>query len=484
MTQKKTVDVAIIGAGTAGLSARREAKKAGASVLMIDPGPFGTTCARVGCMPSKLLIAAAEIAHEAGRGAPFGVHAESVRIDGRAVMARVQRERDRFVGFVLDAIEGARAEDELLEGRAEVAGPRRLRVRTASDAEPVEVEFGSLVIATGTTPFVPPPFRGLDRRMVTNEGVFELEDLPESLLVVGLGVIGLELGQAFHRLGVRTTLIGIGGQVGPITDPDVLATAKAVFSEELDLHPDYELQEVLQEEDGVRLRFVDSAGRARDERFAQVLMAAGRRSTLAELGVERLGVERDEAEGWPIDPDTLQLAGQPVFVAGDVNELHPLLHEAADDGRIAGGNAAGYPELRAALRRTPLAIVFSDPQIGIVGDSYDRLGSCEAVAGEVSYEDQGRARVHGMNRGKVRIYAEKHSGRLIGAELFGPRAEHTAHLLAWAVQQNLRVDQALEMPFYHPVVEEGIRTALRDLNANLRRGARIKCEVSELGVGA
>ncbi len=90
MTQRRKVDVAIIGAGTAGLSARREAKNGGANVLMIDPGPLGTTCARVGCMPSKLLIAAAELAHDASRGAAFGVHAESVRIDGKAVMARVR----------------------------------------------------------------------------------------------------------------------------------------------------------------------------------------------------------------------------------------------------------------------------------------------------------------------------------------------------------------------------------------------------------
>ncbi len=302
--------------------------------------------------------------------------------------------------------------------------------------------------------------------------------------MVGLGVIGLELGQAFSRLGVRTTLVGVGGQIGPISDPEVLATAHQVFSKSLDLHPEYQLQEILQEGEGVRLRFVDSLGAQRDEHFEYILMAAGRRSTLAGLGLHKLDVVQDERGAWPIDPDSLQLSNQPVFVAGDVNALHPLLHEAADDGRIAGGNAARFPDVRAGRRRTPLAVVFTDPQIGIVGQGYRDLGACEAVAGEVSYADQGRARVHGINRGKVRIYADKRTGRLTGAEMFGPRVEHTAHLLAWAVQQNLRVDQALEMPFYHPVMEEGIRTALRDLNANLRRGARIKCGVSELGVGA
>lgn len=475
----RRVDVAILGAGTAGLSARRAAKAAGASVVMIDPGPFGTTCARVGCMPSKLLIAAADAAHHAREAPNFGVHTETVRVDGRAVLRRVQAERDRFVGFVEEVIEEARQMEELIVGRARITGPGELAVN-----DDMTVEFDRLVIATGSAPFVPRPFQGLDQLMLTNEEVFELEDLPESLLVVGLGVIGLELGQAFHRLGVRTTLLGVGGSIGPITDPEVAEEAKSVLISELDLHPDYELKSVEPTSDGVSIHFVDSTGRERRETFSRVLMAAGRRSSLGGLGLDTLGIEPRERGVYDIDPDTLQLGDAPIFVAGDVNNLHPLLHEAADDGKIAGANAARYPDVRAAQRRTPLAVVFSDPQIGIVGKGYSALGQCEAVAGEVNYGDQGRARVQGINQGKVRIYAEKHSGRLLGAELFGPRVEHLSHLLSWAVQQQLTVDQALEMPFYHPVVEEGIRTALRDLNANLLHGAPIKCAVSELGPGA
>lgn len=478
----RKVDVAIIGAGTAGLGARRAAKAEGATALMIDPGPFGTTCARVGCMPSKLLIAAAEIAHDSGRGAPFGVHAEGVRVDGKAVMKRVQSERDRFVGFVNESIAEAKKQEELLVGRAKIVGPGRLSVALEAGGE-VFVEYKSLVVAAGSTPVVPPPFRGLEHLMLTNEGIFEMEDLPESMLVVGPGVIGLELGQALARLGVRVTIIGVGGLLGPISDPVVLEEAHKVFREELDLHTDYELESIEAVEGGARLQFVDSAGEARDEVFEKVLMAAGRRAN-TNLGFEALGVERGEDGKYPLDPDTLQLAEAPVFLAGDVNNLHPLLHEAADDGRIAGRNAARFPDVQAPRRRTPIAVVFSDPQIGIVGGGYAALGACEAAAGEVDFGDQGRSRVHLINKGIARIYAERKSGRLLGAEIVGPRAEHLSHLLAWAVQQGLRVDEALDMPFYHPVVEEGVRTALRDLNVKLRRGRPIKCKVAEMGPGS
>lgn len=475
----RRVDVAIIGAGTAGLGARRAAKAEGASVLMIDPGPFGTTCARVGCMPSKLLIAAADAVHHAQQAPLFGVHPGEVRVDGKAVLKRVQSERDRFVGFVDDVIEDARREEELLEGRAEIVGPGRLLVDGST-----EVQFERLVIAAGGSPFIPPPFRALDGLLLTNEDVFELEDLPDSLLVVGLGVIGLELGQAFHRLGVRTTLVGVGGQVGPLSDPDVAQEAKRVFADELDIHPDYELKSLEPVDGGVSVHFIDSHGRERRETFERVLVAAGRRSNLGRLGLERLGIEPVSPGRYAVDPDTLQLGDAPIFVAGDVNDLHPLLHEAADDGKIAGRNAARHPQVRAAQRRAPLAVVFSDPQIGVVGTGFGGLGECEAMAGEVDYGNQGRARVQGIHRGKVRIYAEKRTGRLLGAELFGPRVEHLSHLLAWAVQQGLTVDDALAMPFYHPVVEEGVRTALRDLNANLQHGDPIKCAVEEMGPGA
>jgi dihydrolipoamide dehydrogenase len=474
----RTVDIAILGAGTAGLGARRAAKAQGASVLMIDPGPFGTTCARVGCMPSKLLIAAAHAANHVAEAPTFGVRPEGVTIDGPAVMQRVQRERDRFAGFVENVTDHAIAEGELLVGRAEIVSPGVLAVGD------VEVHYQRLVIATGTQPFVPPPFAGLGERGITNEEVFDLPDLPESLLVVGLGVIGLELGQAMHRLGVRTTLVGIGGAIGPIEDPVVRASVATVLGDELDLHADHVLHSVEMRSDGVEVHFSDSHGADRREVFERVLLAAGRRTSLGALGLERLGIEPDANGRYVVDPGTLQLGDHPVFVAGDANLLHPLLHEAADDGRIAGANAATYPQVLVHPRRAPLGIVFSDPQMAVVGTGWRGLASCEAAVGEVDYGDQGRARVEAVNAGRVRIYAERRSGILLGAELFGPRVEHLAHLLAWAVHQRLTVEQALSMPFYHPVVEEGLRTALRDLGANLRMGVPVKCEVAEMGVGA
>ena len=119
------------------------------------------------------------------------------------------------------------------------------------------------------------------------------------------------------------------------------------------------------------------------------------------------------------------------------------------------------------LRRTPLAIVFSDPQLAVVGARYADLAPGTFVTGKVSFDDQGRSRVMLRNKGLMHVYADAATGQLRGAELIGPDAEHLGHLLAWAIQTGFTVAQALEMPFYHPVIEEGLRTALRDAQAKL-----------------
>jgi dihydrolipoamide dehydrogenase len=212
------VDVAIIGAGTAGLAAYRAARAAGAGAMLIEGGAYGTTCASAGCMPSKLLIAAADAAHAVETAPGFGVHHDGVvRIEGRAVMDRVRRERDRFVDFVLRDVERI-PEMDRLRGHAgfvddhtlEVGGHTRVVATTA-------------VIATGSRPKLADSFAALGDRVLVSDDVFDWQDLPKSVAVIGPGIIGLELGQALHRLGVHVAIFGRGGRVGPISDPEVLA---------------------------------------------------------------------------------------------------------------------------------------------------------------------------------------------------------------------------------------------------------------------
>lgn len=458
--ETKSVDVAVIGAGTAGLNARREVEKAGASFVLIESGPYGTTCARVGCMPSKLIIAAANAAQGVRVAETFGVHPGSCHVDGPAVMERIRAERDRFTGAVVEATEQI-PEAFRLAGRArfvdtttlEVGGHTRVRAR-------------AVVIATGSRPTVPPPFDALPDRVDVNDDLFEWPDLPRSVAVVGTGIMGLELGQALHRLGVQVAFFNPFDQVGPFTDPALQREARETFRRELELHVG--IRDVMAEraDGGVRIRWIE-AGERHDRMFDRVLVAAGRRPNLAGLGLERTGLELDERGMPPWDPRTCQCGEAPIFLAGDASGHRQLLHEASDEGHIAGANATRYPEVTAHVRRTSLTIAFTEPQIGLVGTTYRALGEGVAI-GQFSYANQGRARVLAINEGLVRLYADRRSCALIGAEMFGHGVEHMAHLLAWAIQGRFTVQDALSMPFYHPVLEEGLRSALRDLANELR----------------
>jgi dihydrolipoamide dehydrogenase len=468
MTAAREVDVAVIGAGSAGMTAYRSALAHTSSVLVIEDGAYGTTCARVGCMPSKLLIAAAEAAHAITHSGRFGVHGGPLRVDGEAVMRRVRSERDRFVGFVVDAVEGWPAAHRL-RGRARFQDAQTLAVTGPEGTTLVRAR--RIVIATGSRPALPSSWQALGERLIVNDDVFDWTTLPASVAVVGSGVIGLELAQALHRLGVRVRLYG-RARVGPLTDPALQALARELFAAELPLTLGAHQLKPRREGDAVVMACTDDQGGAQEERFEFLLGATGRRPNVDDLGLETTALVLD-AGGVPVyDRRTGQIGDSPVFIAGDAAEDRPLLHEAADDGRIAGDNAGRWPDVRVRPRRAPLAVVFSAPQIMLAGASHAELTAAGTAfaTGTVSFDDQGRSRVMGVNQGALHLYAEPDSGRFLGAEMIGPAAEHIGHLLAWSVQRGDTVQQMLDSPFYHPVIEEGLRSALRELQRALRMG--------------
>lgn len=464
------IDVAVIGAGTAGIAAYRAAKAAGASAVIVEGDDYGTTCARVGCMPSKLLVAAADAAHAVGRAAGFGIHADDgVRIDGREVMDRVRRERDRFVGFVMREMQAIPNGDRV-RGHARFVDDHTIDV-----AGHLRFEAGAIVIATGSRAIGLDSFAGLGESMISSDDVFNWVDLPRAVAVIGPGIVGLELGQALHRLGVRVVVLGRGGRVGPFSDPEIRAFAIATFNEEFTLEPDAQIADMQRDGARVALRRTLPTGVEVTEHFDFVLAATGRTPNISGVGLDQTTLVLD-AGGVPLfDPLTAQAVGSggpgPIFIAGDAGNYRPLLHEASDEGRIAGTNAARLAqgmEVCPGLRRVALGIVFTDPQIGIVGGGFGPLKPGSYATGQVSFADQGRARVLGRNKGLLNVYGDLASSRFLGAEMLAPAGEHLAHLLAWALQAGMTPAQMLEMPFYHPVIEEGLRTALRDLDQKLR----------------
>lgn len=449
MSETLTCDVAVIGAGTAGLSAWRAATAAGKRALIVERGPGGTTCARVGCMPSKLLLASAKAAERARRAGLFGVRTGAVEVDGAAVLARVRSERDRFVA---SACENwfAVPEAQRISGAARFVGPTTLAVEGGP-----RIEAGAMVIAAGARPVVPPVLNPIRDLVRTYETVFEIEALPKRLAVLGAGPLGLELAQAFAWLGAEVTVIDKSAAVANVTDPEVAEACRDLFGRTLDLRLEAEVRSAELAGGEARLCWTGGEGR-----FDMVLAASGIRPELEPLDLRAAGLDLDERGTPRFDPVTRRCGKSSVFMAGDAGGDRPVLHEAARQGEIAGTVAAGG---EARPRLPALYMTFTEPEIVAVGCDHDALPEGHRI-GRADFAEDGRARIDGGPDagGLARVYADR-DGRLLGGALGGPGAEHLGHVLALAVARGMSAEELADQPFYHPCLEETLREACRDL---------------------
>lgn len=442
---KRVCDVAVIGAGTAGLAAWRAATEAGADALLIERGPGGTTCARVGCMPSKALLAAGRSARSADE---FGVRIGKVEVDGGAVMARVRRVRDIMVDAVFAGMDDISA-NRRIDGEARFTGPTTLALD-----DRLTIEAKAVVIATGADPVVPDAFADVRDRVRTHVDIWDIDALPRSLAVLGAGLVGIELAQAFSWLGVEVTVFDPGDTVGALTDPEANRAAIACIGRDVTLRLGCKPKGT-PIDGGVRLE-----GDGAPVEVELVLAATGRPPNLGALDLEAAGLPLGEHGIPKFSHRTKRVGDTNVWIAGDANGWRPVLHEAAHAGRIAGHGAAQMGAADDPVVLTALAMVYTEPGIVTVGTGFcdlpdgARIGSATMTGG--------RAQVDGHQGGLVRVYAAT-DGTLIGGTIVAHAAEHLGHELMIAVTQGINAEAFAKVPWYHPCYEEVLQNAVRDL---------------------
>lgn len=280
----------------------------------------------------------------------------------------------------------------------------------------------------------------------------------------------------------EVTVFDMASKLSFITDPKVHESFESALRKDVRLFQEASVTEAKESDQGATLHWNDADGKAHQETFDYVLVATGRRASFDSLNLEAVGITAQTPADLEIDPEHLQLVDSPIFMAGDINGIRPLLHEAAGEGRIAGENAAKYAAGGATAvcsyeRQVPLSIAFTFPETVTGGKAWSEIPD-DAAVGSVSFSNQGRSRVDLRNHGVLRVYGDQQTKQLIGFEMCGPSAEHVAHLLSWAIQQQLTVSTILTMPFYHPVIEEGVRTALQRLAKalGLKNESRMRCQ--------
>ncbi|HEX2188558.1 MAG TPA: mercuric reductase [Longimicrobiaceae bacterium] len=463
-------DLAVIGGGTAGLVTAAVSAGIGARTALVERHRLGGECLWTGCVPSKAILRSAAVLATVRRAAEYGIRAGPGDADFAEVMARVRRtiaaiephdSPERFRGMGVEVVHGhARL---VSPEEAEVDG-RRLRAKR-------------WVVATGSRTAVPDVPGLAEAGYLTHETVWELERLPRSLVVLGAGPIGVEIGQTFARLGSRVALVDSGAQVLGREDPEVAEVLRRAL-----------------EREGVELRLGTRAERVRAEggekvvelaggaevRAEEVFVATGRRPNVEEMGLEALGVEVG-AGGITTDAKLRTSAGN-VWAAGDVVGPYRFTHVADYHGRLAAPNAL-FPVGRKADYRVVPWCTYAEPELARVGlteaEARERWGG-RAGVWRYAHESLDRAVCDGEPEGLTKLVTDPR-GRLVGAHVVGPRAGETIHEAVLAVRHRLKLSELSGMIHVYPTYPESIRRGA-DAYLRARFSGGIARRVADLAV--
>lgn len=458
-------DLLVIGTGGAGMAAAIRGAELGARVAIAERDAIGGTCVNVGCIPSKNLIAAAERNHVAREGfpgiAPSEPHLDWARVLGQKAELVDELRQTKY----LDVLE-AYPEITLLRGHARFPGAGRVAV------DGVEYRARKVVIATGASPWAP-PVPGLDAvDALDSTTAMEIETLPQSMIVLGTGYVGLELGQMFARFGTRVTLLQRSERIAKAEDPEVSEALRSYLEAEgLDIRTGVQVLAVERDDGGSVLR-ARQAGRPIELRAARLLVATGRRANTAGMGLDAAGVELDD-QGFVRVDRTLRTTNPDVYAAGDVTAGLAFVYVAAAAGRRAAENALTGEGRGLDLRAVP-RVTFTDPRVAAVGltEAEARAAGHDIETTRLQLKHVPRAAASRDARGLVKIVAEAESGRILGVHVLGPGAGELMGEATLAVRFGLTAQDLAETIHPYLTWTEGLKLTAQTFTKDV---AKLSC---------
>ena len=467
----QTSSVVVIGGGPGGYEAALVAAHLGASVTVVERDGVGGAAVLTDCVPSKALISTADYLSEFETAASLGLHLEDHEgddvTDAKAELGEVNARVIALATAQSDDIATRLGEVgvRLLPGRATMLSPSRVRVE-AADGTTEELEADVVLLSTGATPRVMETARPDGERILTWQQIYDLAELPERLVVVGSGVTGAELAQAYLGLGSDVVLVSSRDRVLPGEDPDAAEVIEEVFRkrgmEVLGRSRMTAVERVRDADgDGVVVRLEDG----REVRGSHALLAVGSVPQTAGLGLEDVGVELT-ASGHVVVDRVSRTSVRGVYAAGDCTGVLPLASVAAMQGRIAMSHALGDAVTPLNLRVVS-ANIFTDPEIATVGVSQKEVDDGEVVADVLTLplSRNPRAKMLGIDDGFVKLFAEPGSGSVLGGVVVAPRASELIFPVTLAVAHRLNVDQIASTFTVYPSLSGSIAEAARRLHA-------------------
>jgi dihydrolipoamide dehydrogenase len=468
-------DVAVIGAGPGGYVAAIRAGQLGLDVTLIEKEAYGGTCLNFGCIPSKAMITAADLAYEAGHAEEMGIHA-----DPAVDMSAMAEWKDGVVSQLTSGVEKLSKANgvNLVEGTATFVDEHTLRVAHDGEGQGSEtIEFEHAILSTGSRPVEVPGFSFEDDPVLDSRRALALEAVPDSLVVVGAGYIGMELSTVFAKLGSDVTVVEMLDDVLPGYEDDV---ARVVRKRAEELGVDFQFDTTASSwepsGDGITVRTepvtdvaadgggaqaqagVDADGQSFEFEAEKVLVAVGRRPVTDTVNLEAVGLEPNES-GFLDTDDRTRTAVDHVHAVGDVAGEPMLAHAASAEGKIAAEVIAGEPS--AVDYQAVPAAVFTDPEVGTVGMTEveaDQAGF-DPTIGEFPFRASGRALTTGHAEGFVRIVVDEPSGFVLGGQVVGPEASELIAELGLAIEMGATVEDIAATVHTHPTLAEAVMEA-------------------------
>jgi dihydrolipoamide dehydrogenase len=450
-------DVLVIGGGPGGYVAAIRAADLGLDVTLVEMEGYGGTCLNHGCIPSKALISATDIAHRARDAEEMGIYA-----DPAVDLEQTVRWKDRLVRRLTKGVESLceSAGATLQTGRAEFASDSTARIVHESEGQGAEtVEFEHAVIATGSRPVELPEIAFDGENIISSRDALALDAVPGRLVVVGAGYIGMELATTFQKLGADVTVIEQEKRALPTYEADV---ASIVRERAQDLGVSFLFGERATGWDGgdgdLLVWTEGDEGEETSVEGEKCLVAVGREPVTDTLNLDAVAVERDDA-GFIETDNTTETTVEGIYAVGDVTGEPLLAHAAFAEGEVAAEVIAGEP---AALDQQAMpAAVFTDPEIGTVGltEAEAARAGFDPVVGQMPLRASGRALTLGEREGFVRVVADGETGFVLGGQIVGPEASELIAELALAVELGARLEDIAATVHVHPTLSEAVHEA-------------------------
>ncbi len=466
---KPEFDVAVIGGGSAGYAAARTAAALGAKTVVIEGGEeVGGLCILRGCMPSKTYLESAHRWHDIGRALEFGLVVKPVKVEMKCIQARKKHLIGEFAAYRRKQL--ARGKFTFVRGLASFLDAQTVLIKRGNKHELLTASI--FIVATGSV-ITRVPVPGLwETGCLTSDTALQLEKIPKRLAVLGGGVIAVELGQFFARVGAKTTILQRSKRIVRNYDPDTsLEIERAFKAEGIDVRTGVKLLEVKKTGKGKKIFF--QRGTKREEIVVdEILYAMGREPAIKGLNLEAAGIALEE--GKLRVNETMATMVPNIFAVGDTVGPHEVVHIAIQQGEIAARNAVdhlrGDHEIPEKIDyRLKTLVTFTDPEIASVGLSETEATAkgIDFLSAKYPFNDHGKALIGGHEFGFVKIIAEKSRGEIIGAEIIGPHASDLIHELIAVMRYRGTVQELATMPHYHPTLAEIVTYPAEELAEKL-----------------